>query len=170
MNGVVRPPVFQLLKLPSGVFDDLAIDELDLTACRQERDQAWNTVHEQARIALAFAQCFIGYGELAGALRDTFLEFVGDAKQRLQRGEDDSRRLAARPWAGSAMMPRRSFRESRSRVTSSAGDSSGGSTSALPCVVDASSVSAQGSASPCVCRLRLFLLDSHRDRRVAARP
>ena len=47
---------------------------------------------------------------------------------------------------GRAMMPRRSFKESRSRVTSSAGDSSRGSTSALPCVFAASSVAAQGIA------------------------
>ena len=39
-------------------------------AARQEGDQAWNAVHEQARIALAFAQCFIGYGEFTCALRD----------------------------------------------------------------------------------------------------
>ena len=97
VNGVARSPLFQLLQRPSGVFEDLVIDEFELAARGQECDQAWNAVDDQARLALAFAQCFIGYGELARALRDAFLEFVGDAKQRVQRGADNPRRLAARP-------------------------------------------------------------------------
>ncbi len=56
VNGVVGPPLFQLLEAPPCVFVDLAIDEFDVTARRQERDQAWNTVHQKARTALAFAQ------------------------------------------------------------------------------------------------------------------
>ena len=58
VNGVVRAPLFQFLQRSSRVFEDLTIGELDLTARRQERDQAWNAVYEQAGIALAFAQCF----------------------------------------------------------------------------------------------------------------
>jgi hypothetical protein len=38
--------VFQLVKAPSGVFEDLAIGELELTARRHERDKAWNAVHQ----------------------------------------------------------------------------------------------------------------------------
>jgi hypothetical protein len=48
VNSAVRPPVFQLLEGPSGVFENLAIGEFDLTVRGQERDQAWNTVHQQA--------------------------------------------------------------------------------------------------------------------------
>ena len=46
VNGVVRSPLFQLLQRLSGVFDDLAIDELDLAGRGQECDQAWNVVDE----------------------------------------------------------------------------------------------------------------------------
>ncbi len=46
VNGVVRPPVFQLFKGPSGVFDDSAVDEFDLAGSGQHCDQAGNAVHQ----------------------------------------------------------------------------------------------------------------------------
>ena len=46
VNGVVRPPLFQLVKGPSGVFEDLAIGEFDLACRSQERDQARNAVDD----------------------------------------------------------------------------------------------------------------------------
>jgi hypothetical protein len=89
--------LFQLVKGPSGVFDDSAIDEFDLAGCGQQCDEAWNGVHDQARIALAFAPCFIGYSELACALPDGFLESVGHPKQPVQRGGNSSGQFAACP-------------------------------------------------------------------------
>ncbi len=98
MNGVVRSPLFQLLQRLPRVLEDLAIGEFDLAGRGQECDRAWDAVDDQARTALAFAQCFIGYGKFARALREAFLEFVGDAKQRVQRRPHNPRRLAARPY------------------------------------------------------------------------
>jgi hypothetical protein len=46
VNRVVRPPLFKLLEGPTRVFDDLAIDELEVTVPVQKRDWAWNTVHD----------------------------------------------------------------------------------------------------------------------------
>ena len=46
VNGVVRPPLFQLLKSRSGVFKDLAIGEFNLAGRGQEGDQARNAVDD----------------------------------------------------------------------------------------------------------------------------
>ena len=49
VHGAVRAPSLQLLQRLSGVFEDVVIDELDLTARRQERDKARDAVDDQAR-------------------------------------------------------------------------------------------------------------------------
>ena len=46
MNGVVRPPLLQLLERLAGVFEDLAIDDFDVTGRGQECDQTWNVVDD----------------------------------------------------------------------------------------------------------------------------
>src|SRR6266436_3647881 len=56
MNGVAGPPLFQLFQRPAAVFEDLVIDAFDLTGRGQGCDQAGNTVHDQARLALAFEE------------------------------------------------------------------------------------------------------------------
>ena len=78
MNGVVGAPLLHLLQRPPGVFDEIwRLTSRTSPAGVRMRDQTWNGVHEQARIVLAFAQRFIGYGELARALRDAFIQFLG---------------------------------------------------------------------------------------------
>ncbi len=56
VNDVARRPLPQLLESPSGVFEYLAIAEFELATRRHERDQAWNAVHQPARVARAFVQ------------------------------------------------------------------------------------------------------------------
>ena len=53
-------PALELLQCPAEVLEDLAVDEFDLTARRKDRDQPWNAVHDQARLAFAFAQRVLG--------------------------------------------------------------------------------------------------------------
>ena len=77
MNRAVGAPLLHRLQRLPAVFDEFVVDDVDLAGRRQDGDQTWNGVHEQARIVLAFAQCFIGYGELARALRDAFIQFLG---------------------------------------------------------------------------------------------
>ena len=56
MHSVAGPPLFQLFQRPAAVFEDLVIDVFDLTGRGQGCDQAGNTVHDQARLALAFEE------------------------------------------------------------------------------------------------------------------
>src|SRR3712207_1752772 len=60
MHGVVGPPPPQLIQRLAEVLDNLAVDELELPGGRKDRDQPWNGVHEQARLALAGAQPVLG--------------------------------------------------------------------------------------------------------------
>src|SRR5688500_5424027 len=62
-------PVLELLQRLAEVLADRTVDEFELTARRKDRDQSWNAVHDQARLAFAFAQLVIGYGELECASR-----------------------------------------------------------------------------------------------------
>ena len=48
-------PSLQLLHRFAEVFENPAVGEFDLAACRQGRDEPWNAVHKQARMAFAFA-------------------------------------------------------------------------------------------------------------------
>jgi hypothetical protein len=80
MKRSVRPPFLEFLEpCYSGVLDDPAIDELRGTVRGQDRDHAWNVIQDQAPIALALAQRFIGCGELAGPLRDPCLQVLVDS-------------------------------------------------------------------------------------------
>ena len=98
MCRAAGPPVLELLQRHAEVLEDLAVDEFDLTVGRKGRDQPWNAVDDQARLALAFAQCvlrppafrnlllqlFVGSGELVCSLLD-FLErlvALGDVRHR----------------------------------------------------------------------------------------
>ena len=58
MNCVVRPPLPELFERLAEVLEHLAVDDFDVTGRGQECDQPRDAVHEQARTALAFAQCF----------------------------------------------------------------------------------------------------------------
>ncbi len=60
MDGVVRAPFPELLQRPTGVFDNLAIDELHFANRAQQCDQPWNAVHDQARSGLEVPHCRIG--------------------------------------------------------------------------------------------------------------
>ena len=60
MNGVAGRPALLLLLRRAEVLEDLVVDGFDLTAGRKDRDQAGNAVHDQARIAFAYAQRFLG--------------------------------------------------------------------------------------------------------------
>ena len=71
MKSSVRPPFLEFLEpCHSGVLDDPAIDELRGTVRGQDRDHAWNVIQDQAPIALALAQRFIGCDEFAESLHD----------------------------------------------------------------------------------------------------
>src|SRR5262245_42917891 len=88
VNRVVRPPLFKLLEGSTGVFDELAIDELEVTVPVQQRDGAWNTVHDQPRLAFAFAN---------GSLRPLALDPLRDrASHRCERVENEFRKWATR--------------------------------------------------------------------------
>src|SRR5712691_9787847 len=56
MHGVADPPLLQLFHRPAAIFEDWVIDAFDLTSRGQGCDQAGNTVHDQARLALAFEE------------------------------------------------------------------------------------------------------------------
>ena len=84
MNRAVGSPQFHRLQRLPAVFDEFLVDDVDLPGRCQEGDQPGNGVHEQARVALAVAQCLFGCSEFAGALRYAFLQFVGDANQCVQ--------------------------------------------------------------------------------------
>src|SRR5262245_53236348 len=56
MGDAARVPAFQLLQRLSEVLEGRAVDELDLDAGRERRNEPWNAVDDQARLALAFAQ------------------------------------------------------------------------------------------------------------------
>src|SRR5687768_13368381 len=54
------PPALELLQRTAEVLEDLAVDEFDVTGGRKGRDQPWNAVDDQARLAFAFAQRVLG--------------------------------------------------------------------------------------------------------------
>src|SRR6185503_7597562 len=56
MDGIDGAPLLQFFERPAKVLEDLAVDVLDLTCRRHDRDQAGNGFDDQARLALAFAQ------------------------------------------------------------------------------------------------------------------
>src|SRR4029453_15470357 len=88
VNRVVRPPLFKLLEGPTRVFDELAIDELEVTVLVQKRDWAWNTVHDEPRLAFAFANRL---------LRPLALDPLRDrAGHRCERVENRFRKWATR--------------------------------------------------------------------------
>jgi hypothetical protein len=64
VDRVTGRPLFHLVQRAAAVLEDLVIDDVDLTGRRQGRNQAGNTVHDQARLALAFTE---------GLLRDLAL-------------------------------------------------------------------------------------------------
>src|SRR5262245_43527241 len=60
MQRVVGGPMSQFLEWPAAVFDDAVVHRLQLSGRSEDRDKAWDTVHDQARLALAFAQRLLG--------------------------------------------------------------------------------------------------------------
>ena len=60
MYHAAGSPALQLLQRLAEVLEDRTVDEFELTAGRKGRDQAWNAVHDQARLAFAFAQRVLG--------------------------------------------------------------------------------------------------------------
>src|SRR5262249_49260084 len=54
VNGVVRPPLFQLFQRPAAVREYLLIETLNGTGRRQRSHETRNAVHDQTRLALAF--------------------------------------------------------------------------------------------------------------------
>src|SRR6185436_4274790 len=60
MCGVARLPFPQLVQRAAEVLVNLAVDELDLSGRREGRDQPWNAVHDQPRLAFALAQRVLG--------------------------------------------------------------------------------------------------------------
>src|SRR5262245_41931940 len=59
MNQVAGRPLFQLFQRPATVLEDLVIDDFDLTGRCEGCDKARNAVHDQPRLALAFAQSLL---------------------------------------------------------------------------------------------------------------
>jgi hypothetical protein len=60
MNRPVGAPVLHRLQGLAAVLDELVVDDVDLAARCQNGDQAWNGVHDQARLALTFAEGLLG--------------------------------------------------------------------------------------------------------------
>ena len=60
MCHVARFPPPQLLKSPTKVLEDLAVDEFDFTRRGKSDDQPRNAVHQQARLAFALAKSIFG--------------------------------------------------------------------------------------------------------------
>src|SRR4030095_13503386 len=88
VNRVVRPPLSKLLEGPTRVFDELAIDELEVTVLVQKRDWAWNTVHDEPRLAFTFTNRL---------LRPLALDPLRDrAGHRCERVENGFRKWATR--------------------------------------------------------------------------
>src|SRR6266566_6190067 len=56
MHRVAGPPLLQFLHRPAAVLENLLVDGFDLTGGGQGCDQAGNSVHDQAPLALAVAQ------------------------------------------------------------------------------------------------------------------
>ena len=56
-------PVLQLLQRLAEVLDDRTVDEFELAPWRKGRDEAWNAVDDEARLAFAFTK-----------LRNTFVQ------------------------------------------------------------------------------------------------
>src|SRR5262249_49825898 len=91
MDRSVRTPFPHLLQRLAAVIDELLVDDGDLTRRRQGRDQTWNGVHDQARLAFAFAhgyfrssplhdlllQELVGRGKFTRSPGDAFVEFAG---------------------------------------------------------------------------------------------
>ena len=60
MHRTVRTPLLHRFQRLAAVCNELVVDDVDFAGRRQDRDQAWNGVHDQARLALAFAQRLFG--------------------------------------------------------------------------------------------------------------
>src|SRR5688572_26094239 len=60
MRLAARPPVLQLLQRLAEVLEGRTVDEFDLAARRKGCDESWNAVHDQPRLAFAFAQRVLG--------------------------------------------------------------------------------------------------------------
>ena len=58
MHRPVRPPPLHRLEWLAAVFDQLLVDEVYFTLWRQHRDQAWNGLHDQARLVRAVPEGF----------------------------------------------------------------------------------------------------------------
>src|SRR5688572_9692427 len=69
MGHASGSPVLELLQRLAEVLADRTVDEFELTARRKGGDQSWNAVHDQARLAVAFSQVVVGYGEVEGVRR-----------------------------------------------------------------------------------------------------
>src|SRR3712207_1847675 len=54
------PPSLEILDRGAEVLEDRTVDEFELTTGRKGRDEAWNAIHDQARLAFAFAQRILG--------------------------------------------------------------------------------------------------------------
>ena len=60
MNGIVRLPPFQFFHCLTAVRQDLVVHGFNLTGRCHGRNQAGNRRHNHARLALTFAQSFLG--------------------------------------------------------------------------------------------------------------
>ena len=56
VDGVVRPPVLQLVQRLAEICRDRTVDELQLAGRRHEQDDAGDTVNDQPRSSLAVTQ------------------------------------------------------------------------------------------------------------------
>jgi hypothetical protein len=93
VDRVTGRPLFHLVQRAAAVLEDLVVDDVDLTGGRQGRDQAGDTVHDQARLTLAFEQglfcsfsfrnlllqSLVGCGKFDGTLRHALVECTGDS-------------------------------------------------------------------------------------------
>src|SRR5688500_12083697 len=80
--AVMSASVWRMRHFASGVaeiFDGPLIQVVQLALRSTAPHECRDRLDKETTLALAFAQFFIGSGELADALRDAFLEFVGDA-------------------------------------------------------------------------------------------
>src|SRR5262245_55338454 len=60
MKRVVGGPLSQLLEWPAAVLDHTVVHAVQLSGRREDGNEAWNAVHDQARLALPFAQSLLG--------------------------------------------------------------------------------------------------------------
>ena len=93
MNRPIGAPLLHRLQWLAAVLDELVVDDVDLAARRQDGDQAWNGVHDQPRLAFAFAQGFfcpttlrnllfqqlVRRGEFTRSPSDAFIEAAGES-------------------------------------------------------------------------------------------